>query len=80
MYRQTPAGYVLVHAVKCIIATLAKLVFKVLAFTFLNLIGNFSANTTCDATIYTNLYSTYTKMLCMQKLRNLFSQFREEDV
>ena len=28
--------YVLVYAVKCIIATLAKLVFKILAFTFLN--------------------------------------------
>ena len=28
--------YVLVHAVKCIIATLAKYVFKILAFTFLN--------------------------------------------
>ena len=28
--------YVLVHAVECIITTLAKLVFKILAFTFLN--------------------------------------------
>ena len=28
--------YVLVHAVECIIATLAKSVFKILAFTFLN--------------------------------------------
>ena len=28
--------YVLVHAVKCIIATLATSVFKILAFTFLN--------------------------------------------
>ena len=72
--------YVLVHAVKCTNATLAKSVFKILAFTFLNLIGDFSANSKGDATICTNLNSTYTRMLCVQKLSILFSQFREEDV
>ena len=67
--------FVLVHAVKCIFATLAKSVFNSLAFTFLN-----SANTKGDATNCTNLNSTCTRMLCVQKLRILFIQFREKDV
>ena len=69
-----------VHPFKCRIANLAKSVFKILAFTFLYEIGYFSAKTTGDATIFTNLNSTYIRMLCLQKLRILFSQFREEDV
>ena len=51
--------------------------FKVL---FKYLIGIFSANTAGDATICTNLNSTYARLLCVQKLRIPFSQFREEDV
>ena len=73
-------NYMLVHATECIIATLAKSVFKILAFTFLYEIGYFSAKTTGDATIFTNLNSTNTRVLCVQKLRILFSHFREEDV
>ena len=73
-------NYMLVHATECIIATLAKSVFKILAFTFLNKIGIFSANTAGDATICTNLNSSYTRMLCVRKLTILSSQFREEEV
>ena len=72
--------YELVHPFKCRIAKLAKSVFKILAFTFLYEIGYFSAKTAGDATICTNLNSTYTRMLCVQKLKILFSQFREKDV
>ena len=72
--------YEFVNPFKCRIANLAKSVFKILAFTFLYEIGYFSAKTTGDATIFTNLNSTYIRMLCVQKLRILFSQFREEDV
>ena len=61
-------------------ATLKKSVFKILAFTFLYEIGYFSAKTAGGATICTNLNSTYTRMLCVQKLKILFGQFREEDV
>ena len=70
----------LVHATECIIATLAKSVFQILTFTFLNKIGIFSANTAADATICTNLNSSYTRMLCVRKLTILSSQFREEEV
>ena len=72
--------YVLEHAIQCIIATLAKSVFKILAFTFLYEIGIFSAKTAGDATICTNLNCTYTRIICVPKLRILFSHFREEDV
>ena len=73
--------YEFVHPFKCRIANLAnlaKLVFKILAFTFLYEIGYFSAKTTGDATIFTNLNSTYIRMFCVQKLRILFSRFRED--
>ena len=69
-----------VHPFKRRIANLAKSVFKILAFTFLYEIGYFSAKTKGYAKIFTNLNSTYTRMLCVQKLRILFSHFREEDV
>ena len=72
--------YEFVHSFKCRNANLAKSVFKILAFTFFYEIGYFSAKTTGDATIFTNLNSTYIRMLCVQKLRIQFSQFREEDV
>ena len=72
--------YELVHLFKRRIAKIAKLVFKILAFTFLEEIFYFSAKTAGDATICTKLNSTYTRMLCVQKLRILFSHFREEDV
>ena len=47
----------------------SKMVFKILAFTFLYEIGYFLAKTAGDATICTNLNSTYTRMLCVQKLK-----------
>ena len=71
--------YEFVNPFECRIANLAKSS-KILAFTFLYEIGYFSAKTTGDATIFTNLNSTYIRMLCLQKLIILFSQFREEDV
>ena len=62
--------YEFVHPFKCRIANLAKSVFKILAFTFLYEIGYFSAKTTGGATIFTNLNSTYIRMLCVQKAKN----------
>ena len=51
--------YELVNPFKCRIAKLAESVFKNLAFIFLYEIGYFSAKTSGDATICTNLNSTY---------------------
>ena len=69
--------YELVHPFKCRIAKLAKSVFKILAFTFLYEIGYFSAKTAGDATICTNLNSTYKyKDALCAKAKNFVQPFQ----
>ena len=59
--------YVLEHAFKRITAKLAKVSFQDQRL-LINIKG--------EATVYTNLIYTYIRMLCVEKLRILFSPFR----